>query len=173
MNATATLPPEVADYLERVRAALAGVPPEERDEMLADLEVSLLEGAQDSVDPPEARLGPPERFAQELRAAAGIEQTVTAPSKPDLRTRLATLAATPRANAALATAREIAPAWWVLRGYVAACAIALFGNFGWSDQYDLIPSRGHAAGGALLVLAGIVLSVWATILYVREGSTSR
>ena len=72
MNATVALPPEVAAYLDQVRAALADVPAEERDELLADIEISLLEGAADSSDPPEARLGPPERFAQELRAAAGI-----------------------------------------------------------------------------------------------------
>ena len=133
MNATATLPPEVAHYLDRVRAALADVPADERDEMLSDLEVSRLEGGEDSVDPPEARLGPPERFAQELRAAAGITATAP-PAAPGLRDRLRAFASTPRAAAALRTAHELAPAWWFARGAVAAGLVGLFFGTTWFED---------------------------------------
>ena len=172
MNAIATLPPEVADYLDRVRAALADVPAEERDEMLADLEVSLLEGAEDSLEPPEARLGPPERFAQELRAAAGLTTQPPLASR-GLREHLRAFAATPRARAAQETARELAPVWWVARGYVAACALALLAGFNWSDNWSFLPVRGHALGGMLLVLAGMTASVWLGLRARRDARLRR
>lgn len=165
MNATVVLPPEVAAYLDQVRAALADVPAEERDELLADVEVSLVEGAADG--PPEVRLGPPEQFARELRAAAGIA-TVAPATTPAFRDGIAALAAGPRARAALDTARELAPAWWVLRGYVAACAVALFGGLNWSEQYALVPVRGAPQLGMLMVLAGLVASVWLGLRARRE-----
>lgn len=158
MNATATLPPEVAAYLDQVRAALADVPPEERDEMLADLQVSLLEGAADTAESPEARLGPPERFAQELRAAAGLE-LAAAPGRRRRLARLHALLSSERARAAKATALELEPAWWIVRGYVVACVFALVMGLNWSGS-PLIPVRDAPAFGLLLIVAGVVASVW-------------
>jgi hypothetical protein len=170
MNATVVLPPEVAAYLDQVRAALADVPAEERDEMLADLEVSLLEGAADG--PPEARLGPPERFAHELRAAAGL--ATTAPAQPrGLRERLTALADTPRGRAARVTGRELTPVWWVARGYVAAFVFAVVVGLNWSDRYPLIPVRDSPAFGLFLVAGGVVGSVWLGLRMRRRGLRSR
>ena len=161
MNATATLPPEVAEYLDRVRAALADVPADERDEMLADLEVSLLEGAEDSVEPPEARLGPPERFARELRAAAGLTEPAPA-HKRGLLDQLRDLAEIPRVRAALQAAHELAPAWWFARGAVAAGLLGLFFGTTWSD-----------GPGFLLTLLGIAGSVWLGLKLRRQPHRRR
>ncbi len=170
MSATVALPPEVAAYLDQVAAALADLPPEERDELLADVEVSLVEGAADG--PPELRLGPPEQFAQELRAAAGL--TVAAPAQTrSLRELLAALAAGPRARAARATALELAPVWWVGRGYVAACAIAFFAGQGWSEYYTLVPVRSAPGLGVALVVAAVVASVWLGLRTRRDGRRGR
>ncbi len=64
-------PHDVAAYLERVRTALADLPAEALDELLADVEASLHDAAAEG-EAPAARLGPPEDFARELRSAAGL-----------------------------------------------------------------------------------------------------
>ncbi len=178
MNATATLPPEVAAYLDQVRAALADVPGEERDEMLADLEVSLLEGAADSAESPEARLGPPERFANELRAAAGIEAPPPAAAAPRGlrargRARLHAFAASPRGRSAAELAYELAPAWWVARGYVAAYVFALVSGLNVSGDSRVLPVHDAPFFGLLLVLAGVSASVWLGRRTRREGIRRR
>ena len=45
MSATTVLPPDVAAYLAAVREALADLPVAERDDLLAEVEVSLLDAA--------------------------------------------------------------------------------------------------------------------------------
>ena len=63
------LPPDGAAYLDALRRELADLPVEERDELLAEVESSLLAAAAEGDEQPSARLGPPARFAAELRAA--------------------------------------------------------------------------------------------------------
>jgi hypothetical protein len=63
----------VADYLARVRAALADLPPRTRDELLEDLPDHLAEIAAEGDEPLESRLGPPQAYAAELRAAANLD----------------------------------------------------------------------------------------------------
>ena len=65
MNGTTLERPDVAAYLDAVRSRLADLPTEERDDLVADVEASLLE----SGEPP---LLSPEEFAAELRDAAGL-----------------------------------------------------------------------------------------------------
>jgi hypothetical protein len=151
-------PQDVAAYLERVRSELADLPPEERDELLADVEASLLDAASDSVVPLAEQLGPPERFAGELRAAAGLAPRggaprATEPARDRLLRRLAPL---------LGTARDLAPIWWALRGYVAVAGLALLTGAEWSTRMPVLP---HLAGGRwgdlAIVMAAIGLSLWA------------
>jgi hypothetical protein len=158
VSTMAAHPQDVAAYLERVRAALADLPPEERDELLADVEASLLDAASDSVVPLAEQLGPPERFAGELRAAAGLAPQAGAPraTEPALQ-RLVE-----RVRPLLAAGRDLAPVWWALRGYVAVAGLALLIGAGWSTRMPVLP---HLAGGRwgdlALVLAAIGLSLWA------------
>lgn len=160
MSATATLPKDVADYLERVRAELADLPAEERDELTADVEAALLDAASDSVVPLAEQLGSPERFAGELRAAAGIAPRASAVAGTPMLMRLAR-----RVEPLLAGARDLAPIWWALRGYVAVAAIALLVGADWSARMAVLPRfAGASAGGravdVLIVLAAVALSIW-------------
>ena len=62
---------EVARYGAAVRAALADLAPDEREELLEDLEDHLAEVAAEPGASLTDRLGDPERYAGELRAAFG------------------------------------------------------------------------------------------------------
>src|SRR5205085_7273204 len=70
---TTAVPPEVSEYLAAVRAALDDLPATERDDLLAEVEVSLLDAASETGGNVSARLGPAEDFAAELRSAAGLQ----------------------------------------------------------------------------------------------------
>jgi hypothetical protein len=64
-------PDAVARYAAAVRAAVADLGDEERAQLLDDLEAHLQEVAAESGTPLTERLGPPEAYAAELRAAYG------------------------------------------------------------------------------------------------------
>ena len=64
-------PDAVARYAAAVRAAVADLGDDERAQLLDDLEAHLHEVAAESGTPLTARLGPPEAYAAELRAAYG------------------------------------------------------------------------------------------------------
>lgn len=85
MTTRPTATPPQQDYLARVRAALADLPAGEVEEIVADVAVQLLE----SDDPAELeRLGSPEAYAAELRAAAGYPgEPVRVVAAPVLRAR--------------------------------------------------------------------------------------
>lgn len=138
-------------YAERVRAALADLPAAERDDLVAELDDHLAEVA---AELPEAggtlaeRLGPPEAYAAELRAAAGLPPAPSpvhaARSGPDLW-------AGPRAVARFLP--ELRPGWWVLRGLIFAAAPAL-----------LLPA------GVLLTLLLSLVTVPLSVLLGRRGA---
>ena len=79
MTTTTGLPPELEAYLASVRATLADLAPEERDDLLGELQAALLEAAGEGDGPVAARLGPPEEFAAELRASAGLDPATHRP----------------------------------------------------------------------------------------------
>src|ERR1700682_69232 len=62
---------DIATYAASVRAALSDLPPEQSEILLEDLEDHLREVAAEAGGPLTERLGPPEQYAQELRAAYG------------------------------------------------------------------------------------------------------
>ena len=67
-------------YLEQVRAALADLPEAERDALLADVESHVAEVSEETGDELVARLGSPDGFAAELRAAAGLPPRTPQPA---------------------------------------------------------------------------------------------
>jgi uncharacterized membrane protein len=148
------VPPEVTVYLAAVRAALADLPEEERDDLLADVRPSLVEAAAEGGGNVVARLGPPEEFAAELRAAAGLHATQA--QKPGYRELLRRLAADPR----VAQVRRLAPIWWVARAYVVVAAIALVVGASWSLTYPIVPRLGSGALTVLLIGLATALSIW-------------
>jgi hypothetical protein len=116
----ATLSPAAAAYLAELERELADIPHEERADLLEEVEASLV----DAGDDPVAHLGTPARFAAELRASAGLPPRPAQPIAPKepLWTRLKR---NPHARAAAATARELAPIWWLLRGVIVTALLTV------------------------------------------------
>jgi HAAS len=162
VSATTALPPDVDAYLAAVRAALGDLPAAERDDLLAEVEVSLLDAASEG-GPIAARLGPPEEFAAELRAAAGFEQSEVRPSADRSLTRRLRSVTGWWTGAQAAGARrvlaELAPIWWVVRGYVAVAIVALALDAGWSSALPFVPRVGGTNGGVAVVALAILASV--------------
>jgi hypothetical protein len=158
---------EITDYVERVRAALADLPPTVRDELTEDLPEHLAEVAAEAEGSLVDRLGTPEAYAIELRAAAGVggpgagrrgsrRRLVAAGHQvrarwSELDVRLGPLLGYATASEFL---RLLRPAWWVLRGYLAAALLSavLGGNL------RLLPRPFGSESFGLLLLAVAVLA---------------
>jgi uncharacterized membrane protein len=148
VNGTTLEQPDVAAYLDAVRSRLSDLPAEERDDLVADVEASLLE----SGEPPTLS---PDEFAAELREAAGLAAGERAAGPRSMRESVRAWLASSRVAALRATARELAPIWWVARAYVAVVVAALALGQEW-------PLRTQAPVGTsiLAVVAASALSVW-------------
>ena len=161
---------DVAAYLAAVRSSLRDLPEAERDDLVAEVEASLVESAGEggSIS---ARLGPPEEFAAELRSAAGLHEPV-APSRGPSQLALlaARLGSDPRVARLRSVAIELAPIWWVARAYLAVGAIAYILDMGWSTRYPVVPRFGTAEAGVALIVLAAVASVWVGLWMRREGS---
>ena len=157
MSATTTERHDVEAYLAAVRDELADLRPEERDDLLAEVEASLLDAAEESDAPIAARVGSPVDFAAELRAAAGLGSSARAATSK--RHLLENAWRSPHAAKLKRTLRELAPIWWVARAYVVVAALVWLTD---SDQ-NITPSdivrRGPGDAGLALVVLAIVLSV--------------
>jgi uncharacterized membrane protein len=171
---------EIAQYVERVRVALADLPPALRDDLLEDLPEHLTEVAAEADGSLVDRLGSAEAYASELRAAAGVSAPTSAPNL-DRRISVVMVSARRRLRAAdtklgpiIGYARLsefislLRPAWWVLRGYLAAMFIAVVLT---GQSYGLLPRLGDSNLAALLLLgATVVGSIW---LGQRSGGYGR
>jgi hypothetical protein len=165
---TATSPIEVDEYLAVVRTELGDLPTDERDDLLAEVESSLRDAASEGGHLT-ARLGPPEEFAAELRAAAGLERTAP-PRTSRLVDRLNRIAAHPSTASLRGLGRDLAPIWWALRGYLAVGLLAYVLDLEWSTRHPLVPRYGSAEVGAILIVLALVASVWLG-LHVRRHRT--
>jgi uncharacterized membrane protein len=118
------------EYLAAVRKHLADLPPEEVADILADISPQIHEAAAESDQPLAEKLGPPQRYAEELRVAAGF----------------------PTAPAAGAVVARIA-----LWGLVVGTAAAVWGGYlnVWVTRMDARTFYGLAE--VLLVVALLVL----------------
>jgi hypothetical protein len=175
MNLTAQ--DEIAVYVEGVRQALGGLPAEVRDELLEDLPEHLAEVLAEGGGSLHERLGPPDAYAAELSASAGHvagsppprgEQSRVTEAAARHRARISALLhradvrvgpvlGYPRASEFLGLLR---PAWWVLRGYLAAMAVA-FMLTGYSESLGLLPRVDGDDFSAILLLAlGVLGSIW-------------
>ncbi|MER7475600.1 hypothetical protein [Micromonospora sp. NPDC000018] len=161
---------EIADYVARVRAALADLPPAHRDELTEDLPEHLAEVAAEAGGTLAERLGEPEAYAAELRAAAGVD-AVAGRRRLDRRVGAAVDRLRARArrwdvqlgpSLGYASASEflrlLRPAWWVLRGYLAVMFVTVVSTGG---GFGLVPSVNGSELAGLVLLAGSVLaSIW-------------
>ncbi|PZF93733.1 HAAS signaling domain-containing protein [Micromonospora deserti] len=161
---------EITDYVARVQAALADLPPAVRDELTEDLPEHLAEVAAEADGSLVERLGEPEAYAAELRAAAGVGAgsrgrgldrrfgAATAKLRERLDrwdVQLGPPLGYPRVTEFL---RLLRPAWWLLRGYLAAMLVTVATTGG---TFGLVPSLNGSELAGLVLLAGSVLaSVW-------------
>jgi uncharacterized membrane protein len=169
---------DVTTYAATVRAQLADLPAMERDVLLEDLEQHLAEVAAEGEGSLVDRLGPPEAYAVELRAAYTAGQTTEATkTRQRAQTNGAHLVESVRAAAArvidsdwarqiLAFLPELRPAWWVLRGYLAALILTAALSGGYSVGPIPNPTTGHG----LFQIFATVVAIW---LSVRIGRRSR
>ncbi len=166
---------EADTYLARVRAALADLPPVQRDDLLEDLPGHLEETLAEVGGPLERTLGTPEAYAAELRASLpdrAQEPVVATSRRLDVwlesavragargRERLtAGVADQPYGRQLLAFLPELRPGWWVLRGYLLVAVPALV--LGASGLGLLFVPRlfGSDLLGFAVALAAVVASV--------------
>jgi hypothetical protein len=161
---------EIARYAGRVRAALGDLAPTVRDELLEDLPEHLAEVAAEGEGSLVERLGPPETYAVELRTAAGVVPPVTV---VNLDQRIASAVGKGRDRLRALDSRLgppigyvrlseflllLRPAWWVLRGYLAAMLITVMLT---GAAFGLLPRLGGSGLAAILLLAATVTgSIW-------------
>jgi uncharacterized membrane protein len=136
-------------YLKDVTPHLAALPPDERADLLEDLAQHLREIAAEPGPPLAERLGPPEAYAAELLASAGVDTAGV--GAPPLFARAGSLLAAVRASwvgqETIGLLPVLRPAWWVVRAYLAVSLLTAAGDHGWS------------LGGVLGVLVAIPVSV--------------
>ncbi|MBE1484932.1 HAAS signaling domain-containing protein [Plantactinospora soyae] len=161
---------EIARYVHQVREALGDLSPAVRDELLEDLSEHLAEVAAEGGGSLVERLGPPQLYAVELRTAAGVAAPASAVNldrriadavrkgRDRLRTmdsRLGPPIGYERLSEYLLLLR---PAWWVLRGYLAAMLITVLLT---GAPFGLLPRLGGSGLAAILLLAVTVTgSIW-------------
>jgi hypothetical protein len=156
VSPTTAVPPEVTEYLAAVRAALDDLPATERDDLLAEVEPSLLDAASEAGGSVSARLGPAEDFAAELRMAAGLQ---VPPRRTEAESRLLVAVRRLIRDPRVRELRRLAPIWWFARAYLLIAAIALAVGASWSLRYVFIPHLGTAWLGLLVIAAAVVLSI--------------
>jgi hypothetical protein len=161
MTTSAGSSAEIEAYLAAVRAALSDVPEDERADLLAEVEASIVEAVGEG-ERPIASLGPPQAFAAELRASAGLgEQAAPAVSRSGvdaLRTAAAELARHPAIERATRLARELAPAWWLVRGGLVIGAAASVTGASWSIAHPWLPHLPSARATAFWLVAAVIAS---------------
>ncbi|MFY1699180.1 DUF1700 domain-containing protein [Solwaraspora sp. WMMA2101] len=168
MNATTQM--EITRYVEQVRAALADLPTTVRDELLEDLPEHLAEVLAEGDGTLVDRLGDPTEYAAELRASAALDTPATTPgfghrvtaAWQSARSRLGRADHRVGPLLGYGTASEflrlLRPAWWVLRGYLAAMLFAYLTS---GNPPGLFPRPGGSLVIGFLALVGFVIgSVW-------------
>ncbi|HKA67973.1 MAG TPA: hypothetical protein VKG85_02525 [Actinomycetes bacterium] len=146
---------EVARYAATVRAELDDLPTEERDELLEDLEDHLREVAADADGPLAYRIGPPGRYAEELRASAGLVGSGDRPRRDRLRWNWRALRGHPATRATLEFFVQLRPVWWLARAYV---VVQFLSWMIYAKTNALIPILfgSQLVGLAVLVPAGVI-----------------
>jgi hypothetical protein len=164
---------EINLYVFAVRAALVDLPESLREELLEDLPEHLAEVLADGGGTLVERLGSPEAYAADLRASVGFvggfpdpptrrhqfyevrDQAMLRLGQADR--KLGPLLGYPKVSEFLVLLR---PAWWVLRGYLAAMVLAwMLDDSG--QPIGLLPRIGGSEAVALLLLGlCVVASIW-------------
>jgi hypothetical protein len=159
---------DVAAFAASVRATLSDLPSDQAEVLLEDLEDHLREIAAEADGPLSERLGPPEQYAQELRAAYGAAQGERRkdPAFHDLHRGVARVKGSAWYRELRAFLPELRPAWWVLRAYL----LVLILTAAFSPGYNLRPIPNPFSTRGLLE---IVVALFAIVLSVRLGRRNR
>ena len=155
-----------AAYLTEVRSHLAGIPDDERDDLLDDLAAHVHQVASEDDRPLAESLGPPAAFARELLASAGLSPATPA-DRPGLAARArAALAARleparrhPWGRAVAEFLPELRPAWWVARGWLVVYGLTLALGDGTTGSFPFPEAFGSWFLGGVLAAVGAVASV--------------
>ena len=154
----------VAAYVREVRAELADLPAEDVDDLTGGMEADLSELATESGGDLIGRLGTPGLYAAELRAAAGLPDRAVGsggrqhrPLREQVALDRASLTRLVGRHPWLRLATDfmvtLRPAWWLLRGYLAAWAL-------WSMlSGNTRGVRPHSFLHLVMAIAAIVVSV--------------
>jgi hypothetical protein len=142
--------------MARVTRGLSDLPPEEREEMIQDLEAHLAELEDEEI---ERVLGTPEAFVEEFRVSAGLGQP--SQTRPSRRARA-------REDLNLLAARlsevthwqTVRPLWVWTRGWLLVCAWSLFYDYEGFERFPIPSIARSSAYGLVLVVAATALSVW-------------
>ncbi len=155
---------EVRTYVESVRRALADLATEEVDDLTGGMEADLTELLRERGGSLPGALGSPQAYAVELRQAAGLPEPSgrSGPTTVDVgrwwKGRRAAFAAARARHEWMEDAWQflgsLRPAWWVLRGYVAAWV--LLGVFRIASAPSLLPNTpGMLIFGTLLAWVSV------------------
>jgi hypothetical protein len=153
-------------YLAEVGRHLQGLTDDERDDLLDDLTAHVHQVAADDERPLEESLGPPEAFAAELLASAGLTAELPKP-RPRLVARargrvdaaLEAIRRQPAGRAVLDFLPELRPAWWVARGWLLVYLLTLPWNSDDVSSFPFPEVLGSWVLGAMVAAVGAVLSV--------------
>jgi len=160
---------DVATYAASVRAALSNLPTDQSEVLLEELEDHLREIAADAGGPLHERLGPPQQYAEDLRAAYGAAQVTTRRQDAalhDLQRALARVTGSTWYRQIRAFLPELRPAWWVLRAYLAVLILMA----AVSPGYPLGPIPDPTSKRGLVEILATGIAIW---LSVRIGRRSR
>src|SRR5438874_4355747 len=159
---------DVATYAASVRAALSNLPTDQSEVLLEDLEDHLREIAADAGGPLHERLGPPQQYAEDLRAAYGAQVTTRRQDAAlhDLQRALARVTGSTWYRQIRAFLPELRPAWWVLRAYLAVLILMA----AVSPGYPLGPIPDPTSKRAFVEILATGIAIW---LSVRIGRRSR
>ena len=174
---------EVRDYLAAVSRELADLPADERDDLLEDLDSHLHEVIAEGEGTLEQRLGPPEQYAAELRASAGLSSSerstasvlhraVTSMSASAMWRRTAEH---PWTRATLEFLPQLRPAWWIVRAWLAVGIIAgvyRAHGFNGGGITDLYRGSGLWPRGFSHTYVGVILLVIAIPISIQLGRRS-
>lgn len=168
---TALTTAEIEEYYQRVCDFLADLDSAVRDDLLEDLPDHLAEVAAEGTGSMVERLGTPEAYAAELRAAAGLSsgpgQLPNHRSWVERRRRAAELL--DRADVRLARPLgyprltellvALRPGWWLLRGWVVAQILC--GTHNRASWHGFIPDLGNSPVlGFVVLVVAVAASIW-------------
>jgi uncharacterized membrane protein len=151
-----TLSQTKADYLDQVATGLAGLPEEDREEVIQDLEAHLAELSDDTVI---EALGTPAEFVAEFRSSAGLDGEPERIRFPRIRKARQNLDDLGQRLSGLINWPVIRPVWIWLRGWVLVSTLALFD--GRTFVRFPIPSLGGSTlTGLAMVAVATAASLW-------------